>query len=174
MSRLDAGQISIEAKSFDLVQSVQSAARRVEHAASDKSIAIDARAPDRLDFFGDRAALEKSLGIVLRNAIKFTGIEGAVSIRMRALESGVNIYIADNGPGMTRECLQRIGKPFEQFHSNVDNGMRGSGLGLAIAHSLVSLHNGKLKVRSQPGRGPIVQFHLPLPMAEAIRPRAVA
>jgi len=99
---------------------------------------------------------------VLRNAIKFTGVDGAVSVRLRPSETGVNIYIADNGPGMTRECVSRIGRPFEQFHSNVDNGMKGSGLGLAIAHSLISLHHGKLKVRSQPGRGTIVQFHLPI------------
>ncbi|MCB1539312.1 MAG: PAS domain S-box protein [Rhodoblastus sp.] len=161
MSRLDAGQIAIEPKLFDLAQSVQSAARRVELAATGKAIAIDARGPRSFDYFGDRAAIEKSLGIVLRNAVKFTAADGAVSIRLRASETGVNIYVADNGPGMTRDCIARIGKPFEQFHSNVDNGMRGSGLGLAIAHSLISLHQGRLKVRSQPGRGTIVQFHLP-------------
>ena len=161
MSRLDAGQVSIEPKAFDLAQSVQSAARRVEVAATEKSIAIDARGPYAMSFVGDRAAIEKSLGIVLRNAIKFTANDGAVSIRLRSSQTGVNIYIADNGPGMPRDCVARIGKPFEQFHSNVDNGMKGSGLGLAIAHSLISLHRGRLKVRSQPGRGTIVQFHLP-------------
>ena len=171
MSRLDAGQISIDPKPFDLAQSLESAARRVELAAADKAIVVDTRGPARFDFFGDRAAIEKSLGIVLRNAIKFTDADGSISIRLRALESGVNIYVADNGPGMTRECLERIGKPFEQFHSNVDNGMRGSGLGLAIAHSLVALHRGRLKVRSQPGRGTIVQFHLP---REAFRQQAAA
>jgi two-component system cell cycle sensor histidine kinase PleC len=174
MSRLDAGQISIEAKPFDLAQSVQSAARRVEHAAADKAIAIEARGPEKLGFFGDRAAIEKSLGIVLRNAIKFTGVDGAISIRLRSSHAGINIYVADNGPGMTRECVQRIGKPFEQFHSNVDNGMRGSGLGLAIAHSLISLHQGRLKVRSRPGRGTIVHFHLPAPIETPVRQQAVA
>ncbi|HMN71819.1 MAG TPA: ATP-binding protein [Rhodoblastus sp.] len=162
MSRLDAGQVAIEPKPFDLAQSMHAATRRVELAAAEKSIVVEARGPEKLDYFGDRAAIEKSMGIVLRNAVKFTGAAGAVSVRLRASETGVNIYIADNGPGMTRECVSRIGKPFEQFHSNVDNGMRGSGLGLAIAHSLISLHQGRLKVRSQPGRGTIVQFHLPI------------
>ncbi|MFV0279218.1 MAG: PAS domain-containing sensor histidine kinase [Rhodoblastus sp.] len=161
MSRLDAGQISIEPKTFDLVQSIQSAARRVELAAADKAIVVEARGPQSLSFLGDRAAIEKSLGIVLHNAVKFTANDGAVSIRLRPAQDGVNIYIADNGPGMSRECVARIGKPFEQFHAQVDNGMKGSGLGLAIAHSLISLHRGHLRVRSQPGRGTIVQFHLP-------------
>lgn len=174
MSRLDAGQVSIDAKPFDLAQSVQAAARRVELAASEKSISLETRGPPILGFLGDRAAIEKSLGIVLRNAIKFTASDGAVSIRLRPSANGVNIYIADNGPGMSRDCVARIGKPFEQFHSNVDNGMRGSGLGLAIAHSLVSLHRGCLKVRSQPGRGTIVQFHLPLPADQSVRRQAAA
>ncbi|MFT4097461.1 MAG: ATP-binding protein [Rhodoblastus sp.] len=174
MSRLDAGQVSIEPKPFDLAQSMQAAARRIQLAAAEKSIVLDARGPDALDYFGDRAAIEKSIGIVLRNAIKFTGVEGAVSVRLRPSQTGVNIYIADNGPGMTRECVSRIGKPFEQFHSNVDNGMKGSGLGLAIAHSLISLHHGKLKVRSQPGRGTIVQFHLPINVERQFRRREAA
>ncbi len=174
MSRLDAGQVSIDPKPFDLAQSIQSAARRVELAAGEKSIILEARSPEKLDWFGDRAAIEKSLGIVLRNAIKFTPNDGAVAIRLRPSQTGVNIYIADNGPGMSRECLARIGKPFEQFHSNVDNGMRGSGLGLAIAYSLISLHQGRLKVRSQPGRGTIVQFHLPFSGQQRIRQQAAA
>jgi two-component system cell cycle sensor histidine kinase PleC len=44
----------------------------------------------------------------------------------------------------------------------MDNGMKGSGLGLAIAHSLISLHAGRLRVRSRVGHGTVVQFHLPV------------
>ena len=161
MSRLDAGKIEIEAAAFDLSQSVQNSIRRVELAARDKAIVIDARFSGEAQYLGDRSAIEKSLSIVLRNAIKFTPADGSVSIRVRPSVDGFNIFIADNGQGMSRDCISRIGRPFEQFHGQVDNGMKGSGLGLAIANSLISLHDGSLRVRSQSGRGTIVQFHLP-------------
>lgn len=62
---------------------------------------------------------------------------------------------------MSREAIAHIGRPFEQFHAQVDNGMKGSGLGLAIANSLIVLHEGRLRIRSQIGRGTIVQIVLP-------------
>lgn len=62
---------------------------------------------------------------------------------------------------MSRDAIARIGKPFVQFHAQMDNGMKGSGLGLAIANSLVTLHGGRLRVRSEVGRGTIVQISLP-------------
>ena len=162
MSRLDSGQVSIEAKPFDLAQSILNSIRRIEHAADEKHIGVEVRVRDRAHAVGDRSAIENSLAIVLRNAVKFTAGDGKVSVRMRAARDGYNVFIADTGPGMSREAISLIGRPFQQFHSQVDNGMKGSGLGLAIAHSLVSMHDGRLRIRSQPGRGTVVQFYLPI------------
>ena len=170
MSRLDAGQVEIDASAFDLGQSVLNSMRRIEHAATEKGLDIDSKIADRAIYFGDRSAIEKSLAIVLHNAVKFTAGGGSLSIRVRTAGAGYNVFVADTGTGMSRECIARIGRPFQQFHALVDNGMKGSGLGLAIAHSLISLHGGRLKVRSKAGRGTIVQFHLPFrdaPIAEA-------
>jgi two-component system, cell cycle sensor histidine kinase PleC len=161
MSRLDAGQVELEPNSFDLAPSVQNSVRRVELAATEKNITIDAVCAPNTTCVGDRSAIEKSLAILLRNAIKYNSFEGRVSVRVRPSASGLNIFIADSGQGMSRECIARIGRPFEQFHTQMNNGMKGSGLGLAIANSLVALHRGRLKVRSQAGRGTIVQIHLP-------------
>lgn len=167
MSRLDAGQVALEAQMFDLGQSVLVAGRRVAHPASEKSISVDTRAEDASHFVGDRSAIEKSLSIVLRNAVKFTGGGGRISVRLRRSPSGYSIFVADTGQGMSREAISHIGRPFEQFHAQVDNGMKGSGLGLAIANSLIALHAGKLRIRSQIGRGTIVQIVLPARQAAA-------
>ena len=161
MSRLDAGKVELDIQPFDMGQAVRNSLRRAEHSASEKSIEIETCIPDEVEFVGDRSAIEKSLSIVLRNAIKFTPNDGRIAVHLHAGSSGFNIFIADTGQGMSHEAIARLGKPFEQFHSQVDNGMKGSGLGLAIAGSLVHLHSGRLKVRSRLGRGTIVQFHLP-------------
>ena len=167
MSRLDAGQVALDVQAFDLGQSVHNAARRIALSAGEKSIDVETRIPSSASYIGDRSALEKSLSIVLRNAVKFTNVEGRISVRLRASASGFNIFICDSGQGMSREAIARIGKPFEQFHGQMDNGMKGSGLGLAIAHSLISLHAGRLRVRSRVGQGTIVQVFLPLHRMDA-------
>jgi two-component system cell cycle sensor histidine kinase PleC len=171
MSRLDAGRVEVDAHTFDLSQSVQNASRRIEHAASEKTLSLDMRVAEDAHYVGDRSAIEKSLSIVLRNAIKFTS-EGRISIRLRRARDGYSIFVADSGQGMSRDAIARIGKPFVQFHAQMDNGMKGSGLGLAIANSLVTLHGGRLRVRSEVGRGTIVQICLPHRREEA--PRSAA
>ena len=67
-----------------------------------------------------------------------------------------------NGAGIPREALARVMKPFEQMGAKLENGMKGSGLGLAIARSIVELHGGSLKIRSNPGQGTVVRVQLPL------------
>jgi two-component system cell cycle sensor histidine kinase PleC len=167
MSRLDAGQIALDPRSFDLAQSIQNSVRRIEAAAQEKNIEIETDCAAGVFCYGDRSAIEKSLTIVLRNAVKYNIAAGRVSVRVRPAGSGYNLFVADTGHGMSREGIARIGRPFEQFHAHVENGMKGSGLGLAIAHSLISLHAGRLKVRSQTGRGTIVQIRLPAGAASA-------
>ena len=96
------------------------------------------------------------------NAVKFTPEGGRVVLRGRILPDAVNIYVEDTGVGISQEALSRLGKPFEQIDTPLENGMRGSGLGLAIARSLVELHGGTLRIRSTVGTGTIVRLQLPI------------
>ncbi|MGH6853127.1 MAG: sensor histidine kinase, partial [Methylocella sp.] len=109
----------------------------------------------------DRAAIEKILTILLRNAVKFTPNCGRVSVRARMVQGALNIYVEDTGIGIPPAPLARLGRPFEQLDKTLDNGMKGSGLGLAIARSLVDLHGGSIRIRSSLGNGTIVLVHLP-------------
>jgi len=68
------------------------------------------------------------------------------------------IYVMDNGPGMTREVLERCWKPW--FSTRPE----GSGLGLSIARRIVRDHGGTLEAQSEPGKG--TQFVLTLPLEE--------
>ena len=89
------------------------------------------------------------------------------------------LEVEDNGVGIPREALARVMKPFEQMGAPLENGFKGSGLGLAIARSIVELHGGSLRIRSNPGHGTIVRVQLPiepiapmLPMPELARAAA--
>jgi signal transduction histidine kinase len=73
---------------------------------------------------------------------------------------GVRFTVADTGEGISPDCLPRI---FDRFARSDSDGTdrSGFGLGLAIVRELVALHNGEIRVSSQPGAGTTFVVDLP-------------
>ena len=162
MSRIEAGRLRLERETLELETVISASIEELRDAAEAKGIALSAEMMDRQTFSGDREQIQKVLTSLLRNAVKFTPEGGLVTVRTRMMNDTINIYVEDTGAGMSPEALARIGKPFEQIDTPLENGMRGSGLGLAIARSLVELHGGTLLIRSTVGAGTIVRVQLPV------------
>ncbi|HLH11938.1 MAG TPA: ATP-binding protein [Methylovirgula sp.] len=161
MSRLEAGRVRLEKKELSLEPVIDSVIETIAPAAREKEIAIATKVQDTT-LVADRAALERIVATLLRNAVKFTPAKGRVNVRTRRLYGAVNIYVEDSGVGIPPAALPRLGRPFEQWTGVLDNGMKGSGLGLAIARSLVDLHGGTMRIRSRLGGGTVVLVHLPI------------
>ena len=85
--------------------------------------------------------------------MKFTPDGGAVTVRGRLRGGMVTIAIADNGIGIPKDALRKLGRPFEQVESQLTKRHQGSGLGLAIAKSLAEMHGGAMRIRSELGKG---------------------
>ncbi|HET9905157.1 MAG TPA: HAMP domain-containing sensor histidine kinase, partial [Anaerolineales bacterium] len=111
---------------------------------------------------GDRDLLVLAVYNLIENALKFTSTEDSVEVR--AAEDGRNILIevADSGVGVPPEDAPKI---FEElFRASNARGTEGSGLGLALVHRIVSLHDGKISVRSsqENPRGTVFTVRLPV------------
>jgi two-component system cell cycle sensor histidine kinase PleC len=163
MSRIEAGRISIAKEPLLVNEAIATAAKLVGEQAKSKelSLRVDIE-PDDVTVPADRRALHQILVNLLQNAVKFTPHGGCVTVRTRVAGTAVNIYVEDNGIGIPRQALEKLGKPFEQVETEFSKSYKGSGLGLAIARSLAELHGGSLRIRSQEGVGTIVLVHLPL------------
>jgi two-component system cell cycle sensor histidine kinase PleC len=161
MSRLEAGRVRLQKNEFEIDEALGGALAAIEAIAKEKEIVVAAKTLPAKRIHADRAAVEKILTILLRNAVKFTPPSGRVSLRARIVQGGLNVYVGDTGMGIPAAPLARLGRPFEQLDGALDNGMKGSGLGLAIARSLVDLHGGSMRIRSSVGAGTIVLVHLP-------------
>jgi two-component system cell cycle sensor histidine kinase PleC len=85
-----------------------------------------------------------------------------VTLYGRSRGGMATIAISDNGIGIPKGALHKLGRPFEQVESQLTKKYQGSGLGLAIAKSLAELHGGEMRIRSTLGRGTIVVVRLPL------------
>jgi two-component system cell cycle sensor histidine kinase PleC len=127
----------------------------------EKGLTLSAQIAPDLKLRADRRALKQIALNLLSNAVKFTNAGGHVTVRARLVGDCVSINISDSGIGIAKDALARLGRPFEQVESQLTKTQHGSGLGLAIAKSLIELHGGRMRIRSTPGVGTVVQVQLP-------------
>lgn len=114
---------------------------------------------------GDADKLEQILANLLTNAIKFTP-SGSISFHSKYLEGKLQVEIKDTGIGMDEETLKRIFSPFERAAQNVNS--EGFGLGLFLTKGLIKILNGTITVESEPGRGSVFRFEVPLPDTDEV------
>ena len=168
MSKIEAGGIRLSPEAVELDTLLADCIRVVSTRASEKRLAIKAEVEPAIHLNADRRALKQIALNVLSNAVKFTPDGGAVTVQGRLRGGAVIIGIKDNGIGIPRQALQKLGRPFEQVESQLTKRHQGSGLGLVIAKSLVELHGGAIRIRSRLGRGTLVMVRLPADAAAAM------
>jgi two-component system, cell cycle sensor histidine kinase PleC len=169
MSKIEAGGIRLAPEPVELDSLLADCIRVVSTRAGEKNLRLDAQVESGIQLKADRRALKQIALNLLSNAVKFTPDGGAVSVRGRVRGGIVTIAIRDNGIGIPRQALHKLGRPFEQVESQLTKRHQGSGLGLAIAKSLIELHGGAMRIRSQLGRGTMVLVRLPAGTTAAVR-----
>ncbi|QCO98405.1 HAMP domain-containing histidine kinase [Arthrobacter sp. 24S4-2] len=109
----------------------------------------------------ERGRLLRLGSVLLDNAGKYgsTADRPAVEVSIEPHDENVRFVIADRGPGIPGEELERV---FDRFYrSPASRGMAGSGLGLAIAHQIVASLGGTIEAQARPGVGTIMVVELP-------------
>ncbi len=92
------------------------------------------------------------------HAIAQTKHRGKITITTSMVEDCIKISIADDGPGIAKNSINRV---FDPFFTTKEVGS-GTGLGLSVCHGIITQHGGKIYVQSQQGRGTTVNIELPL------------
>jgi two-component system, cell cycle sensor histidine kinase PleC len=177
MSKIEAGGIRLAPEDLALEPVLADCLRVVSTRAGEKKLELNAQLDPDIRLNADRRALKQIALNLLSNAVKFTPDGGAVTVRGRERGGLVTIAITDNGIGIPKEALRKLGRPFEQVESQLTKRHQGSGLGLAIAKSLVEMHGGAMRIRSTLGHGTTVVVRLPFlakPPLRAERPDAAA
>lgn len=106
---------------------------------------------------GNLQNLQQVFMNLMLNAIHAMDNGGRIDIVVREEGAMVRIEIQDTGVGMDQEMLEHI---YEPFYTTKEVG-KGTGLGLAVTYSIVKRHNGRVEVRSQPGKGTVFSVFLP-------------
>ncbi|HZF33900.1 MAG TPA: ATP-binding protein, partial [Candidatus Angelobacter sp.] len=79
-----------------------------------------------------------------------------------AVDGAFEVAVADTGPGIAAADQQRIFEEFQQADSSSTRTKGGTGLGLSISKKIIEMHGGRIWVESEPGRGSVFRFTLPV------------
>ena len=162
LSMLESHHLPLKLESVDVKAMVTSIIQGLEKNAQDKGLKFIADISDDISsVIADRVRLEQVIVNLVDNAIKYTN-SGAVRVTVNMADNMLKVDVEDTGIGIPEKDIPRI---FERFY-RVDKGrsrdLGGTGLGLAIVKHIIQAHNGKIWVKSIPGRGTTFSFALPL------------
>ena len=120
-------------------------------------------AKGRHTIVGHYDPLRRALGNILRNAVEAMGGSGTLDLSVGERDGGVEVAIADHGPGIPADRKARIFDPY--FTSKAD----GTGLGLTLVRQTVEAHGGSILVGDTPGGGATFRIWLPAPLSSPQR-----
>ena len=160
ISRSEAGLTKPEVGALDLAAVVRDACKLFHSMADDKRIALSWEAPERLAISGDVRLIQRMLGNLLDNAIKYTPAGGAVNVSLQLNpDRSVSIAVRDSGAGISEKDRPHI---FERFYrGDPSRSQAGAGLGLSFARAVARAHGGDIAVDGSPGSGATFQVVLP-------------
>ena len=172
ISRLEQGNISMEVKSFDLVDAMQtwSAPFQAQAQAGGKDfrLSIDVK---NVMIKGDPARLGQIINNLVSNAMKFTKAGDRVSVTLRQMDEGRrNNYlftVEDTGAGMSEEFLPKLFDPYEREIRFGAKDVMGTGLGMPIVKNLVTRMGGQITASSTLGKGTVFSVTLPFDVGDA-------
>ncbi len=168
ISKFESGSFALQHEPMNLHAVLDDTISILSSQAKAKGLALsafyDAGVENRL--MGSPRQLQEVLINIAGNALKFTTV-GSVQIRLVGNASTANhvsfrISIADTGPGIHKDYLQRIFDPFSQADDSITRQHGGTGLGTTIARDIVSLMGGQILVESELGAGTTVNIELTL------------
>lgn len=149
-----------EGESFSLSEIMNEIKEIAGKLAYQKNITVEGEIKDNIFVFGKKDKLFRAILNLIDNAIKYTPAEGKVNINLSNNNDNAILKIKDNGLGIAKNDLPHV---FERFYrGEKSDKSTGTGLGLAIAKSIITVHQGKIKVDNNETKGTLVTVILPI------------
>lgn len=160
MARAEGDPLERKNEAIDVSQLLHGLLEDLRPEAERKQVRLQGPAAADVWVRGDAGLLERALGNVVTNAIRYAPEGTAVEVSLAVVAGGVAIAVRDHGPGAPEQHLKAIFQPFFRVDESRDRASGGVGLGLAIAQRTALLHHGELRAENaHPG----LQVTLTLP-----------
>ena len=161
-SRSQRGRIKYDPVKFNLTTLVKENINLHKLLAEKKGIMLISSEQDEVFAYGDRDMINSVIRNLVTNAVKFTEPNKKVEIQLKPGKKEVEVSIMDEGIGITPEQMEKLFRIDEKFKSTGTAGEKGTGLGLIICREFVEKNGGEISVQSDPGKGSVFSFTVPM------------
>lgn len=163
LSRVEAGQVTIQPQVFDIVALVQRIVAQLRPQLIEQRLEIVVEAPEGATLaYADPDRAAQVLVNLIGNAIRYTPEDGCITLRVRSAATNIQVVVEDTGIGIPAEALPYLFERFYRVDPSRSRASGGSGIGLTIARHLARAMGGDITAAS-PGIGKGSVFTLTLP-----------
>ncbi len=168
VSLIESGQFPLHLRTVDFREAIRRSLELQRIIAGKRAITLHVTMPEKPAILTiDQHKIEQVINNLVGNAIEHSPAQAGIRISVEDQAGGLLMTIADDGPGMRDEDLQRLFTPFARGRAGKADGSRSTGLGLAISKQIITAHGGAIWAESHPGQG--ARFHFSLPKKPVIQ-----
>jgi two-component system phosphate regulon sensor histidine kinase PhoR len=163
VSRIEKASLSMNLKTADWFETIKEVVNELAVRANEKHISMTLRTPSAAlpTLHIDKLRMSEVLSNLILNALNYTAENGHITIWTDMTDGYVVTHIQDNGRGISKSDITHLFTKFFRVTSALE-GTKGTGLGLYLSKAIVDKHKGKIWVESEPGKGSIFSFSLPI------------
>jgi len=162
LSKMEAGMMRFQLEPKNIAPLIDQTVEEIGPLVEAKKINLEVLVKEALPTIKmDSERILQALRNIIGNAVKFTPEKGRVRVSARRADHGVEVSVADTGPGIPPGNLITIFEKFQQAIIEGAHPVKGTGLGLAITKQIITHHGGKIWAESEFGHGSTFIFVLP-------------
>lgn len=161
VSKIESGKVKLSRSSINLSEIIDGVYKRYEPQCKDKDLKFVKNMPKGpVSLYADHEKIDQIYDNLMSNAIQFTKKGGEIKMHVIEKRDVVECQFTDTGIGIEKKNLPKLFSKFQQFGRTEGPGYKGTGLGLSIIKGLIDLHDGKIWVDSEFGKGTTFSFTL--------------
>ncbi len=160
ISKIKTGGFILNKENFEINELINDIAGEIKHINPDHSIIVAVK--QRVMVYADRDRIGQVMINFLTNAVKYA--PESKNIKIKSIKQGEQVIVAveDQGIGISTKDQQRIFERFYRVEGKNEKTFPGFGIGLFISAEIIQRHNGRISVVSEPGKGSVFSFSLPV------------
>lgn len=158
LSGLQTAATELRCETFSMNELINEIISKNRMYLGEKGYLFEFQAPGDIAVFADKGKLRRVISNLVDNAVKYTGIDKKVTIRLTELQEKIKVEIEDTGEGIPFAEQKLIWERYQKASENHSRNVKGTGLGLAIVKEIVNAHGGICGVKSAEGEGSIFYF----------------
>ncbi|MBN2442654.1 MAG: response regulator [Spirochaetales bacterium] len=168
-SKIEAGKMTLNKKRTNITELIKLYVNSIESTANSKGLSAEFHDKSKKIVVSsiDRGLIEKAFFNLVSNALKFTPKGGLIKIEITSNDKEYYISVIDSGIGIPEDKRDLIFERFTQVDGSISRKYGGTGIGLAFTKEIIELHDGRIEVKSEEGKGSVFTICLPYDYAES-------